>query len=254
MKFFRLFILQLLFFFVCQADEVQRLRVRVVAVLPHDSHAFTQGLAIHDGKLYESTGLYGQSTLKEIDLKTGQVLRQYVLPDHYFAEGIAIHNNQIVQLTWREQKALVYDIKQLQPVKTIPYSGEGWGLCRFNDSLVMSNGSPTLYVRNPDSFNLVKRLQVNHRNQFISRINDLECVDGILYANVWQKDKILKIDTKNGRVLGIIDASSLLSKREQDALRPEDVLNGIAYHPDRHTFLLTGKRWPKLFEVQFIPE
>lgn len=247
----------LLLLFVGQqgnADDVQHLVARVVAVLPHDPNAFTQGLAIHQGKLYESTGLYGQSSLKEIDLQNGQVIRQIRLPSQYFAEGLAIHGNQIILLTWREQKALVYNLDQFKFVSSFPYQGEGWGLCRFKNSLLMSNGSPTLFVRNPETFALVKHIQVSRQRQHMSRLNDLECVDDVLYANVWRKEIILKVDMKSGQVLGIIDASHLLSDDDRNKLKPEDVLNGIAYHPERGTFFLTGKRWPKLFEVQFVAE
>lgn len=249
--------IELLFLLLWKQDlksEIEQLTVHVVSVLPHDPNAFTQGLAIHQNHLYESTGLYGKSSLREIDLANGRILRQVWLPSQYFAEGLAIAKDCLIQLTWKEQRAFVYDLKSLKFLTIIPYEGEGWGLCESGNQLLMSDGSSTIFIRDKFTLRLLKSFQVIHKNKPVDYINDLECVDNTIYANVWKKDIILKVDKETGRVVGIIDASKLLSALERKLLGPEDVLNGISYHDERQTFFITGKRWPKIFEVQFISD
>ncbi|MCS6798865.1 MAG: glutaminyl-peptide cyclotransferase [Myxococcota bacterium] len=236
------------------------LTVRVVRRLPHARDAFTQGLVLHDGTLYEGTGLYGASTLRRVTLETGMVERRAQLPPELFGEGIALVRDRIVQLTWREGIALVWDAERFERVGEHRYRGEGWGLCFDGRRLVMSDGSDTLVFRDPDSFEITGRVRVRRAGRPLAHLNELECVDDLVYANVWQTDHIARIDPRTGAVTGWIDTA--LHPRAPEGLRllpPEladddtDVLNGIAYDARSGRFLLTGKRWPELYEVQFVP-
>ncbi|HEX6904466.1 MAG TPA: glutaminyl-peptide cyclotransferase [Thermoanaerobaculia bacterium] len=228
----------------------ERLRVKVLSVRPHDRAAYTQGLLVHDGALYESTGLYGSSSVRQVDPATGEVKRSRAVPQEYFAEGLALVDGKLIQLTWQEQKALVYNAADFQPVAEHRYDGEGWGLCWDGKRLVMSDGSNRLTFRDPKTFTVLGSVGVTLAGQPVDRVNELECVDGVVYANVWQTSDILRIDPKDGRVTAVIDASGLLSPDEQ---RQAEVLNGIAWDPAKKTFLITGKLWPKMFEVTFVP-
>jgi glutamine cyclotransferase len=219
-----------------------------VAEYPHDSQAFTQGLLWHGGKLYESTGSYGRSSLREVRLETGDVIRQVSVPARYFAEGLVKVGRRLIQLTWREEVALVYDFKTLRTLGAINYTGEGWGLSYDGRWLVMSDGSEVLTFRDPESLAVWKRLPVTLEGRPLKWLNELEWAQGAIYANLWQKTDIVRIEPRTGRVTAIIDASSLLSHFE---VPPVNVLNGIAYSRERNTFFLTGKFWPKLFEVRF---
>lgn len=216
-------------------------------MLPHDPKAFTQGLAIHNNFLYESTGLYGHSSLRKIDIQTGKIINKISLPNQYFAEGIAIIGNNLIQITWKEQVAFVYDLN-MNLLNAIPYKGDGWGLCQNGIYVLMSNGSSTLTLRQPDDFSVAGVLNTHSEGY----LNDLECVGEFIYANVWKKDIILKIDKFTGRIVGKIDASNLLHPHQREKIGSEGVLNGIAYHPQRQTFFLTGKYWPAIFEVKFV--
>jgi glutaminyl-peptide cyclotransferase len=228
--------------------SVARLETRVLAEYPHDSQAFTQGLLWYGGRLYESTGNYGRSSLREVRLDTGDVVRQVNLPARFFAEGLAKVGRRLIQLTWREEVALIYDFKTLRELGRMSYSGEGWGLSYDGKWLVMSDGSEVLTFRDPESMAVWKRLPVTLNGQPVRLLNELECAQGAIFANVWQENRIVKIDARSGRVTAIIDASSLLSRLQ---VPPGDVLNGIAYATERNAFFLTGKFWPKLFEVRF---
>lgn len=224
------------------------LRVAVLARLPHDTAAFTQGLVISGGYFYESTGLYGQSTLRQVDIQTGQVIRQVSLPEDEFGEGLALADGRLIQLTWQSGVAYEYDVTTLEETNTFTYEGEGWGLCYDGERLIMSDGTGTLQFRSPTTFALIDSREVTENGAAVTRLNELECVNGLVYANVWQTDDILVIDPDQGRVRERIDASGLLSVEEQ---RDADVLNGIAYEETTQRFYLTGKRWPSVFEVLF---
>jgi len=235
-----------------QQHGPRRLTVEVVATYPHDPTAFTQGLLFYEGDLYESTGLYGQSTLRRVDLQTGGVFRQVALPKELFGEGLARIGDRLLQLTWQERVALVYDVYRFERVGQFSYDGDGWGLCHDGKRLIMSDGSQLLTFRDPDTFAVTGQVDVQADGRPQSRINELECFDGAVYANVWSTDQILEIDPEDGSVRAVIDASHLLSHDERTALGHEAVLNGIAYDPATKTFLLTGKLWPKLFRVRFV--
>ncbi len=231
------------------ANVVQSLRVDVLRELHHDTSAYTQGLLWWDGSLYESTGRYGESRLRRLDPATGAVEQQVAVPPAFFGEGLARAGDRLIMLTWMAERALVYDLRSFDAVRTFRYRGEGWGLCHDGDRLVMSNGSDTLTFRDPESFDPVGAVRVTLRGRPRDQLNELECVDGAVYANVWQEEFIVRIDPASGRVTHQIDASGLLTR---DEARGVDVLNGIAYQPDDGTFYITGKWWPKMFEVRFV--
>lgn len=231
------------------ANVVQSLRVDVLRELHHDTSAYTQGLLWWDGSLYESTGRYGESRLRRLDPATGAVEQQVAVPPAFFGEGLARAGDRLIMLTWMAERALVYDLRSFDAVRTFRYRGEGWGLCHDGDRLVMSNGSDTLTFRDVESFEPVGEVRVTLRGRPRDQLNELECVDGAVYANVWQEEFIVRIDPASGRVTHQIDASGLLTR---DEARGVDVLNGIAYQPDDGTFYITGKWWPKMFEVRFV--
>jgi glutaminyl-peptide cyclotransferase len=226
------------------------LMLRVVESRPHDPEAFTQGLVFHDGHLYESTGLRGQSTLRRVNVETGEVERQVELDEQYFAEGLAVVDDRLIQLTWRAGVALVYDIDTLEKIDEHEYTGEGWGLCYDGERLVMTSGNDRLQFRDPQTFEKLGEVRVARAGRPLRRLNELECVDGVVYANVWMDDHIARIDPETGRVTAWIDASDLLPRDARHG--GEDVLNGIAYLPDSGHFLLTGKNWSRIFEVELV--
>ncbi len=223
----------------------------VVNTYPHDTGAFTQGLVFDNGTLYESTGIKGRSAVRKVDLKTGKVLKSYNLPDKYFGEGIAIVGSRIVQLTWRSRKGFVYDKNTFDVVQSFNYPTEGWGITYDGRNLIMSDGSATLYFLNPDSFNEVGRLEVYDNKGAVSRLNELEYVNGEIMANVWGTDRIAKIDPGTGRVTAWIELNGLLRADER---KNRDVLNGIAYDPGTNRLFVTGKLWPRIFEIKLVPE
>lgn len=230
----------------------ERLRVEVVRTLPHDPGAFTQGLLLHDGYIYESTGLYGHASLRKVDPETGEVVSRMALDPAYFGEGLTRVGNKLIQLTWKEGLALVYNLDNFALEQAHHYGGEGWGLCSDGDELWMTDGSHMLYRRDAHSFALLGQATVTLNGQPLDHLNELECVGDAIYANVFRDSRIVKIDKASGRVLAEIDATSLLVLIE----RPWDgeaVLNGIAYEAESDTFYLTGKFWPALFQVRFVP-
>jgi len=228
----------------------ETLRVRVLRKYPHDPDAFTQGLIWHDGVMYESTGEYGKSSLRKVRLEDGEVLAKRELDPNLFGEGLALVEDSLIQLTWRAGIALVSDLATLETRSTLRYRGEGWGLCFDGTALVMSDGSSRLEFRDPNSMEILREVSVTKNGRPVPRLNELECVGSEIYANIWQQNEILRIDAKSGRVTASIDASGLLARSE--SLRA-DVLNGIAYKADSQTFLITGKLWPQLFEVELVP-
>jgi glutamine cyclotransferase len=229
----------------------QRLAVKVISTRPHDTSAYTQGLVWHEGRLYESAGLYGQSSLRQVDPATGEVRRRVDLPQQYFAEGLARVGDRLIQITWNEGAALVYRLSDFQKVGELRYTGEGWGLCHDGARLVMSDGSDRLTFRDPETFATVGEVRVRMGGAPVDRLNELECVDGAVYANVYQTEDIVRIDPATGEVTAVIDASGLLGAADYQA--GAEVLNGIAWMPETRRFLITGKRWPLMFEVELVP-
>jgi glutamine cyclotransferase len=223
---------------------------RVVNTYPHDPQAFTQGLVYENGHFYEGTGLNGQSTLRKVEIATGNILQIHALSDAYFGEGIAVFGDKIFQLTWRSNVAFVYDKASFEPQGEFAYPTEGWGLTHDGQRLIMSDGTATLYFRDPQTFQELGRVQVYDRNGPVLNLNELEYINGEIYANIWQTDMIARISPQTGQVLGWIDLAGLLSPEERQP--PVDVLNGIAYDPAADRLFVTGKRWPKLFEIDLV--
>jgi len=223
---------------------------RIVNTYPHDPRAFTQGLVFADGVLYEGTGLRGQSGLRKVDLKTGNILRVRQLSAHFFGEGITIYGNRVLQLTWRAKVGFVYDRQTFQLLETFNYPTEGWGITHDGRSLIMSDGTSTLYFLDPQTFQEVDRLKVHTRDGPVSRLNELEYVKGEIYANVWKTDRIAKISPETGEVVGWIDLEGLLKPEDHNSRI--DVLNGIAYDVKNDRLFVTGKLWPKLFEIELV--
>jgi glutamine cyclotransferase len=226
-----------------------RLHPTVLAEIPHDTAAFTEGLEIDGGALYESSGLAGRSQLRELDPATGAVRRAAALPGQLFAEGITVVGPHIWQLTWQDHVAIEWDKATFTPLRQVPVDGEGWGLCRDGDRLVRSDGTDRLRFHDPVSFAETGSVRVTLDDRPVSRINELECVDGQVWANVWQTDEIIRIDPASGRVTAVVDASAL---HDEVGRSGTDVLNGIAAAGPGE-FLLTGKYWPTTFRVRFDP-
>lgn len=224
--------------------------VRIVHSYPHDSSSFTQGLEYHDGLLYEGTGLKGQSKLRVEKLETGQVVRQVDVPAEYFGEGITVFGNRIFQLTWQTQVGFVYSRATFKALGRFHYSGEGWGLANDGKQIYMSDGTAQIRCLEPASLRELRRITVHDGSRAIDMLNELECVGGEIYANVWQTNRIVRFRPSDGAVTGWIDASGLLSAGDQR--EPVDVLNGIAYDAAGKRLFVTGKLWPKLFEVQLV--
>ncbi len=224
----------------------QRYRVKVVKSFPHDPNAFTQGLEYRDGFLYEGTGLKGQSSLRRVKLETGEVLQKTNLDSFYFGEGITVFTDRILQLTWQSEIGFVYDRKTLQRKGQFRYSGEGWGLASDGKQVYMSDGTAQIRVLDPGTLKELRRITVRSAGRPIDNLNELEWVEGELFANVWQTDFLLRISPADGRVTGIVDCTGLLDQGQAQA----DVLNGIAYDAAGKRLFLTGKLWPKLYQVE----
>jgi glutaminyl-peptide cyclotransferase len=231
----------------------ENLRIQIERVYPHDSGAFTQGLVYTDAWLYESTGLEGQSSLRRVELGTGRVDARVELEPDLFGEGLALVGERLIQISWQQGRALVWSLDSLQLEREFTYEGEGWGLCHDGTRLVMSDGSSVLQLRDPHTFELLGTLDVRHEGHPVTRLNELECVNGDVLANVWYESRIVRIDGQTGTVTAIIDASELLAHPDVANAPDADVLNGIAYIPERDRLLLTGKLWPSLFEVSLQP-
>jgi glutamine cyclotransferase len=230
------------------ADMVPQLQVEVLSTLPHDTSAFTEGLELANGSLYESTGRVGRSGVR-LGPPGQAPTATAALPSPLFGEGITVLGPTLWELTWQSGVAIERDARTLAELRRVGYQGEGWGLCHQPGRLVMSDGSDQLTFRDPVSFAALGTLTVHAANQTFTQLNELECVGDTVYANVWQTDRILRIDANTGTVTGVIDASGLLTPAQRDHA---DVLNGIAAIPGTDEFYLTGKLWPELFRVKFI--
>ncbi len=232
------------------ARPAPRFSYKVIATYPHDPSAYTQGLVYRDGVLYESTGLQGQSSLRRVRLETGEVLQKIALDPQYFGEGLAGVGNTLVQLTWQSGVGFVYDLKSFKPVRSFKYAGEGWGLVYDGTRLIMSDGSSSLRFLDAATFRETGRVTVTDAGVPVTQLNELEMVKGEILANIYQTDDIVTIAPATGRVTGRISLRGLLSS--SDRMRQVDVLNGIAYDPARDRLFVTGKLWPKLFEIQIV--
>ena len=227
---------------------VMRYGYEIVNMWPHDSGAFTQGLIFVDGKLYEGTGQEGRSSLREVDLQTGKVLKQVDVPEPYFGEGITLLNGKIYQLTWQHQVGFIYDAQKFEQVGKFNYDGEGWGLTTDGHLLILSDGSNRLRFIDPDSFRVTRTIAVFDGGTPVKELNELEYVNGEIYANIWHDQRIATIDPRSGRVTGWIDLTGLL--QPGDVHDEEAVLNGIAYDKAGGRLFVTGKLWPRIFEIK----
>lgn len=214
----------------------------ILDAYPHDSLAYTQGLVFHDGYMYESTGLIRRSSLRKVDVKTGKVLFQYNLPPSFFGEGMTIYKDKIYQLTWKNRLCLVYDLKNMCFERAFKQPADGWGLAHNDSLLIMSNGTPMLYFIDPNSFILIDSIEVHDKKGVVKMLNELEVIDGIIYANVLNKCMIAKICLKSGTVLEYVDFTALKN-------RHPSAMNGISYNSRTGKMYVTGKLWDKLYEV-----
>lgn len=233
----------------------------VLKSFPHDTAAFTQGLELYNGKLLESTGLVGQSTLRKLNTATGKVEQQQAMANDIFAEGLTVLNDTLYQLSWQNHLVFLYDAKTFKQLGTMPWSGEGWGITNNGKELIISEGSDKLYFVQPGNLKLNKVLSVRDNYGAVNNLNELEMVDGFIYANRWQYDYILKIDPNSGLVVGVVNMQDILQKNTKSDLSylksrgntPTEagaVLNGIAYDKTKGIFYITGKLWPEIFEVK----
>lgn len=229
------------------ADTTQILQYKIIKKIPHDRNSFTQGLSIHQGVLFESTGGYGQSTLQRISLSNGQLLDTHKLPARYFAEGLTIFQDNIYQLSWLQHSGFIYDLSFKQTGR-FSYYGEGWGLTHNTQQLIMSNGSSKLSFREPGSFKEHHTITVRDNNKKVSQLNELEWIKGEIYANIWFSNWLVIIDPQNGQVKAKVDLADLLPQSERQA--DTDVLNGIAYDQEKGELWVTGKRWPWLYQIE----
>lgn len=223
----------------------------VIHAWPHDPNAFTQGLVFHDGDILESTGLNGESTLRDVELDTGRVLKQVSIRPEYFGEGLAVIGTRAYQLTWQNRTGFIYDVSTFKQEGEFSYDGEGWGLATDGRWLILSDGTSRIRFLDPVTFRLVREITVTAFGRPVERLNELEWIKGEIFANVWQTDQVVRIEPSSGLVRGIIDFSGLLPLDER---RPDtDVLNGIAYDAAHDKLFVTGKRWPRMFEVRLLP-
>ncbi len=231
------------------SGDIVDYEVVVVATHPHDPDAYTQGLEFVDGLLLESTGLTEESSIRLVEPETGVVLQRAQVAGELFAEGATVVGRRVLQLTWKDEVLLVRSLDDLEEVGRIGYSGEGWGLCATDAHVVMSNGTDQLALRDRDTFERISTVTVTERTEPLIEINELECVGDLVWANIWQQDRIVAIDPTTGTVVGTADLSALVPDGVLDA-DSDNVLNGIAYHPDTGRFWVTGKRWPVMYELE----
>jgi glutamine cyclotransferase len=230
------------------AAPARQLRWEVIRSSPHDPSAFLQGLVWHDGGFFESTGLFGRSTLRRVEWPSGRVLRQVSLPPEVFGEGLARVGNRLVQLTWRSGRGFVYDLVTLRPLQEFRYEGEGWGLAYDGTSLVVSDGTDVLTYLDAQRFTPTRKLAVTWNGRSLDRLNELEFIEGEVWANVWHTDFIVRIDPRSGRVTSFLDLAGLLPSDRRS--HEEAVLNGIAYDPATRRLFVSGKLWPLIFEIR----
>ena len=232
------------------SDAIPTYTYKVVDTYPHDRNAFTQGLVFENDILYEGTGRRGHSTLRRVELETGDILQVHELSDQFFGEGITVYGDKIIQLTWQSNVGFVYDKKTFDLVREFNYSTEGWGITHNGKHLIMSDGTSTLHFLDPDTFEEIGRIEVYDNDGPVTFINELEYVKGSIYANIWGRNHIVIIDPSTGHVIGRVDLEGLLSA--EDFTEPVDVLNGIGYDAKNDRLFVTGKLWPKLFEIELI--
>ena len=233
----------------CAEAEVKEYKVEVVAEYPHDVEAYTQGLFFHDGQMYESTGLHGKSTLRKVDFTTGEAVQKIGFNEKYFIEGSVVMGDNLYVLTWETRMAFIYDAETLEFKTSWKYPREGWGITTDGKKLIASDGSYTLYFMD-ENFKVERKVVVKHEERPVRWLNELEYIDGKIWANVYTSDEIVIINPKDGTVEGVVDCRGLLP----DSLRTPatDVLNGIAYDPMTKKIYLTGKNWPKLYEIKLV--
>ncbi len=221
----------------------------ILKIYPHDTNAFTQGLIFENGTFYESTGLYNHSTLRQVELETGKILKLHALPSQLFGEGITLFNNRIIQLTWKSNQGFVYDKETFKLLQDFHYPTEGWGITHNGTQLIMSDGTAILYFLDPETFTITGQVEVYDIDR-VTHLNELEYIQGKVYANIWMEERIAIINPQTGQVTGWIDLSGLIDLENDD---PNNVLNGIAYDKEENRLFVTGKRWPHLFEIDVIP-
>lgn len=239
------------FIYSCShSNDVPIYTYKVINVYPHDPNAFTQGLVFEKGVLYEGTGLNGRSSLRKVELETGTILKIRELPYCYFGEGITVFGNKIIQLTWKSHTGFVYDKDSFEVLQKFTHETEGWGITYDGKRLIMSDGTSNLYFLDPHSFNEVDRCIVCGQEGPVIRLNELEYIKGEIYANVWQEERIAKISPQTGQITGWIDLEGLLPPKDRGV--PGSVLNGIAYDVVNDRLFVTGKLWPKIFEIELV--
>jgi len=233
-----------------QSATIQFNSVRIINKIPHDKLAYTQGLVFHNGFLYESTGQRGASSLRKIDPKTGEILKKAEVPSQYFSEGICIYDNSIYMITWTSGKCFVYDLETFKKTKEMEYQGQGWGLANYGEKFLMSDGSNVLRMINPSNFFVEKNISVVDENfNPVSYMNEMENINGEIWANIYMKDKIARINPENGNLTGWVDISNL---REFVNNQEQEVSNGIAYDQENALYYLTGKYWEYIFIVELV--
>jgi len=223
---------------------------KVINTYPHDRSAFTEGLVFEDGVLYEGTGLHEYSTLRRVELETGEILQIRELSSQFFGEGVTLYGNKIIQLTWQSHIGFVYDKYSFKLLQEFNYPDEGWGIAHDGKHLIMSDGTETLHFLDPETFEEISQIEVSANNIPVTRINELEYIQGEMYANIWQTERIARIDPLTGQVTGWINLKGILSPEDNN--ETVDVLNGIAYDAENDRLFVTGKFWPKLFEIELI--
>lgn len=248
----RSLVLSLFLTAVVHAAPVPTYTYEIVHTYPHDRAAFTQGLIYLNGFLYEGTGLNGHSFVRKVKLETGEVLQQIAVPSEFFGEGLTEWRHELLELTWKAGEGFVYDLFSFRKTREFKYTGEGWGLTHDNTSLIMSDGSAYLRYWDPQTFAEKRRLLIKDGSHAVENLNELEYVKGEIYANIWQTERVARISPKTGMVVGWIDLSGLLS--DADRTQQVDVLNGIAYDSAHDRLFVTGKLWPKLFEIRLRPK
>ena len=237
------------------AAPIAAIAYQVINIFPHDARSFTEGLELHDSLLYESEGNLGESSLSTYRLSDGKRLTQKPLGNDFFGEGISVFGDRLYQMTYKEHKVFVYHYPDLAPLKPLEWPHEGWGMTNDSVHLIADDGSATLYFIDPVTFHETSRVTVTDENGPVDQLNELEYVDGVVYANRWHTNQIVRINPHTGKVTGRIDLGDLLAQAGQTAQfkDPEDVLNGIAYWPQKKTFIVTGKHWPHAYEIRLFP-